>query len=80
MSAPLFNRTGMIFWPRHFFSCLLLLCFLGYAIWSFIDIDRRSHSVSDTLINWVFNVVIAAIAYTIIAFLLQVFIKPKQKK
>ena len=46
-----------------------MLAGIGYAVYVFIDIDSRSHSVSDTLINFVFNLLIIGAVYTLIAFL-----------
>jgi hypothetical protein len=40
----------------------------AYAVYTFIDIDKRSHSVSDTLINFVFNLLIIGLFYTVIAY------------
>ena len=45
---------------------LLLLAGVAYAIYLFIDIDSRSHSVSDTLINFVFNLLIIGAVYSLI--------------
>ena len=42
---------------------------MAYAVYTFIDIDRRSHSVSDTLINFVLNLLIIGAVYSLIAFL-----------
>ena len=64
----LFRRFGIFFVPVHLLGWLLALLAVGYTVWSFIDIDSRSHSVSDTLINTVFNMVIAAVVYSAIAF------------
>lgn len=47
---------------------LLLLVAIFYAVYTFIDIDSRSHSVSDTLINFVFNLLIIGAIYSLIAF------------
>lgn len=40
-----------------------------YAVYLFIDIDGRSHSVSDTLINWVFNCMIVWVIYSLVGYL-----------
>ncbi len=37
------------------------------AVYLFIDIDRSSHSVSDTLINFVFQASVLAALYTLVA-------------
>lgn len=46
-----------------------MLAGIAYAVYTFIDIDSRSHSVSDTLINFIFNLLIIGAVYTLIAFL-----------
>ena len=55
---PFFRRTNRIFWPASIVGWLIVVVGAIYSIWEFFDIDSRSHSVSDTLINWVFNVAI----------------------
>jgi hypothetical protein len=40
-----------------------------YAFYSFIDIDSRSRSASDTLINFFFILIIINTVYSLIAFL-----------
>jgi hypothetical protein len=64
----LFRRFGLFFLPVHWAGWLLALAAIGYTVWSFIDIDSRSHSVSDTLMNAVFIALIAAVVYSAIAF------------
>ncbi len=65
-----FRRTGIFFRPVKPLAWLVLLAAIGYCIWAFIDIDSRSHSVSDTLINWVFNCLLVGAAYSLIGWLL----------
>jgi hypothetical protein len=48
---------------------ILLVCGFVVAILSFMDIDGRSHSVSDTLINFVFMLLIIGAVYSSIAYL-----------
>jgi membrane protein DedA with SNARE-associated domain len=69
MNLPWFKRIGIFFIPISVVGWLLLLASLAYAIYAFADIDSRSHSVSDTLINFVFNLLIIGAVYTLIAFL-----------
>ncbi len=69
MNLPWFKRIGIFFIPISVVGWLLLLASLAYAIYAFVDIDSRSHSVSDTLINFVFNLLIIGAVYTLIAFL-----------
>jgi len=40
-----------------------------YAIYTFIDIDSRSHSASDTLRPFFFNLLLIGLVYYLIAFL-----------
>ena len=68
MNLPWFKRIGIFYVPVSFVGWLILLCSIAYAIYVFIDIDSRSHSVSDTLINFVFNGLIIAAVYSLIAF------------
>ena len=63
-----FRRAGIFFIPSHSIGWLLALISLAYCVYLFIDIDSRSHSVSDTLINFVFNAMIVAAVYSLIAF------------
>jgi hypothetical protein len=46
---------------------IILMAALAYAVFVFIDIDSRSHSVSDTLMNFVFNLLIIYAVYSFIA-------------
>jgi hypothetical protein len=64
-----FNRKGLIYWPATAMGWTILLAALVLAVYVFIRIDSRSHSVSDTLINFAFNGLIIALTYTSIAFL-----------
>ena len=68
MNSPLFRRIGIFFIPANFIGGIILLAGIGYAVYAFIDIDRRSHSVSDTLINFVFRLLIIGAVYSLIAF------------
>lgn len=70
MKTKFFKRIGIFFIPVHIVGWLLGLAALAYCVYMFIDIDSRSHSVSDTLINFVFNAIIVAAVYSLIAFLL----------
>jgi len=68
MKLNWFTRKGIIYWPVSIAGWLIWLIALAYAVYTFIDIDGRSHSVSDTLINFVFNLLLIGLAYTIIAY------------
>ena len=69
MNLPWFKRTGIFFQPITLMGWVILIVGLAYAVYVFIDIDNRSHSVSDTLINFVFNLLIIGAVYSFIAFL-----------
>ena len=69
MNLPWFKRIGIFFLPTTFIGWTILIAGLAYAVYVFIDIDSRSHSVSDTLINFVFNLLIIGVVYSLIAFL-----------
>ncbi len=68
MKLNWFTRKGIIYWPASIVGWVILLAAIAYAVYTFIDIDRHSHSVSDTLINFVFNVLLIGMIYTIIAY------------
>jgi hypothetical protein len=69
MTFPWFKRTGLFFRPVTFFGWLILMTGIVCAVYTFIEIDSRSHSVSDTLINFLFNFLMIGGVYSIIAFL-----------
>jgi hypothetical protein len=69
MNLPWFKRIGIFFIPVSIIGWLIILAGFAYAIYVFIDIDSRSHSVSDTLINFVFNLLIIGAVYSLIGYL-----------
>jgi hypothetical protein len=48
---------------------IIFLAAIAYVVYVFRDIDSRSHSASDTLRNFVFNLIVIGVVYTLIAFL-----------
>lgn len=72
MSLPWFKRFGLFYFPVSFTGWIILLAAAEYAVYVFIDIDGRSHSVSDTMMNFVFNMLIMGVLYTIIGFITSV--------
>ena len=68
MKIMWFKRKGLIFIPGTAIGWIIFLAGLAYAVYSFIDIDSRSHSVSDTLINFVFSLLIICAVYSLIAY------------
>lgn len=69
MNFPWFKRIGIIFIPVSVAGWIILLAGFVLAVISFMDIDGRSHSVSDTLMNFVFMLLIITAVYSLIAFL-----------
>jgi hypothetical protein len=69
MNFPWFKRVGVFFVPSHFMGWLIAVAGVGCSVFEFIQIDRRQHSVSDTLINFVFMLLIIGGVYSLIAFL-----------
>jgi len=67
MKLNWFTRKGIIYWPVSIIGWVIFSIAVIIAIYAFIIIDLRSHSVSDTLINFVFNFLIIGLCYTIIA-------------
>lgn len=69
MNLPWFKRTGLLFIPVTAAGWLLMIAGVVFAAYSFIDIDSRSHSVSDTLMNFVFRLLIIGAIYSLLAYL-----------
>lgn len=69
MNLPWFKRIGIFYIPRVLMGWLILLAGVVFAVYSFLDIDSRSHSVSDTMMNFVFMLLIIGAVYTLIAYL-----------
>jgi F0F1-type ATP synthase membrane subunit c/vacuolar-type H+-ATPase subunit K len=68
MKMKWFERKGIFFIPVSVIGWLIAGVSIGYCVHLFIDIDSRSHSVSDTLMNFVFNALIVAIVYSVLGF------------
>ena len=68
MNLKWFVRKGILFFPASLTGWLISIASIAFCVYLFIDIDSRSHSVSDTLINFVFNALLVAVAYSIIGF------------
>ncbi|MDA9555349.1 hypothetical protein N9R54_03855 [Pelobium sp.] len=67
MEKPWFKKSGLIYIPQSLVGWLIFLLLIAYWVYSFIDIDKRSHSVSDTLINFIINALFGLFAYLVIA-------------
>ena len=72
MKLNWFTRKGIIYRPASIVGWLILVIALAYAVYTFITIDSRSHSVSDTMINFVFNVLLIGVIYTVIGYFTEV--------
>jgi len=68
MKFPWFKRTGVFLVPVSIAGWTILLVLLAYTVYIFRDIDSRSHSVSDTLINFAFRLLIFGMIYYLTAF------------
>jgi hypothetical protein len=69
MKLPWFKRRGIFFIPVSIIGWIVLLGGLVAAVYGFKDIDSRSHSASDTLINFVFYLLIIGAGYSLVAYL-----------
>jgi hypothetical protein len=77
MKSFWFTRKGFTFLPASVIGWIIFISVLLYAVYNFIEIDNGSHSVSDTLMNFVFNLFLIWIVYSIIGFFTS---KPKTEK
>jgi len=75
MKLPWFKRNGIFFIPTAIPGWIILLAGFVFAIYSFIGIDSRSHSASDTLINFVFMLLIIGAVYSLVAYVTSRVIK-----
>ena len=69
MKINWFVRKGILFLPSSLVGWIISIAAIGVCVYLFIDIDSSSHSVSDTLINFVFNALLVAVVYSIIGFI-----------
>jgi uncharacterized membrane protein len=69
MNFPWFKRIGIFFIPANVMGWIILVFGIVFAVYSFLDIDGRSHSASDTLMNFVFMLLIIGAVYSLIAYL-----------
>ena len=68
MNLKWFVRKGILFFPVSIIGWLISLVSIAFCVYLFIHIDSHSHSASDTLINFVFNALLVAVVYSLIAF------------
>ncbi len=77
--TPYFIRKGIFFIPTSTIGWIVFFACVVYGVYAFVDIDSTSHSVSDTLINWVFTMAMLTIGYTIFAYLMNEKDKGQEK-
>ena len=68
MNLRWFVRKGILFFPVSIIGWIISLASIAFCIYLFMDIDSRSHSASDTLINFVFMALLVAVVYSIIGY------------
>jgi hypothetical protein len=68
MNFPWFKRFGIFFIPATGAGWIIFAAGIVFAVISFMDIDGRSHSVSDTLMNFAFMLLIIGAVYSLIAY------------
>ena len=78
MNSPYFKRIGIIYIPQKLIGWLIMLIGIIYAAYRFIEIDSRSHSVSDTLRPFLINLFLIFIVYNLIAFLVSLVSKKEK--
>lgn len=64
-----FSHRGIFFIPKSAAGWLIALLCIAYLVFAFIQIESNSHSVSDTMINWVFRSLIIGAVYSIAGFI-----------
>lgn len=69
MKQPWFKRIGILFVPQSIIGWIIFLIGVIATVYVFIDIDSRSHSVSDTLMNFTFYLIIIGAVYSFIGYL-----------
>ena len=69
MTLHWFKRAGIFFIPISLPGWIVFAAGAAFAVYSFIDVDSRSHSVSDTLMNFVFCLLIIGAVYSLVGYL-----------
>jgi Na+/glutamate symporter len=65
----LFRKRGIFFIPSSLTGGIIFLIALAYSVYSFIEIDSRSHSASDTIRPFIIRLVLIWIIYSVIAYI-----------
>jgi hypothetical protein len=68
MKLNWFIRRGIFYLPVSVAGWIILVLAAGYAVYTFIDINSQSHSVSDVMINFVFNLLIIGMVYSVVGY------------
>lgn len=68
MKLNWFIRRGIFYLPASIIGWIILTAAAAFAIYTFIDINNHSHSVSDVMINFVFNLLVIGLVYTVIGY------------
>jgi hypothetical protein len=66
MKLPWFKQFGILFIPVSLTGWVIFFCGIALLVYTFIDIDSRSHSASDTLMNFAFYLLIIGAVYSLI--------------
>ncbi|HBK87111.1 MAG: hypothetical protein U0289_14400 [Cyclobacteriaceae bacterium] len=66
---PWFRRNGPIYFPKSIPGWAIAITLAIAVIQRFIDIDHASHSASDTLRNWIIQLMILGLLYQAVAWL-----------
>jgi len=69
MKLPWFNFRVIIFYPVSAAGWIVTLSAVGYGIYTYIDIDSRSLSLIDTLINFASRMGIVFLIFCVIVYL-----------
>lgn len=69
MKYTWFKRKGIFILPLTFVGWIITGLAIFYAVYVFLDIDSRSHSVSNTLMSWVLNVLVVGVIYYVIGYI-----------
>lgn len=75
MNLKWFRRKGVFFMPASLTGWIIFMAAVAYAVYVFIDLNNRDHSVSDLMINFVFSLIIIGAIYSLVAYLAMISLK-----